>query len=133
MTPRIAPVAARFGRGAFAIAVALAAMSSVSSAEDAKPAAAAPAPAAPAAPAAVNLDKGRELFSNYGCGSCHTLSDAGASGDVGPSLDGDPNLTLAFVTNRVTNGQGAMPSFAGQFSDDEMSTLAAYVVQASHK
>jgi cytochrome c oxidase subunit 2 len=31
---------------------------------------------------------GRRLFSQYGCNACHTLTDAGAHGTVGPSLDG---------------------------------------------
>ena len=30
---------------------------------------------------------GKEVFASAGCGSCHTLSDAGATGTVGPSLD----------------------------------------------
>jgi cytochrome c oxidase subunit II len=31
---------------------------------------------------------GRKLFHEYGCNGCHTLSDAQATGDVGPNLDG---------------------------------------------
>jgi sulfite dehydrogenase len=88
---------------------------------------------AAAAPDAAKLKKGREVFDNYGCASCHSLADAGATGHVGPSFDGDPNLSEDFVTNRVTNGQGAMPSFSGQMSNDEISAVAAYVVHAAAK
>src|SRR3954451_17999663 len=30
---------------------------------------------------------GKQVFTSTGCGSCHTLSDAGTSGNVGPKLD----------------------------------------------
>ncbi|MGE5721884.1 MAG: c-type cytochrome [Sphingomonadales bacterium] len=76
---------------------------------------------------------GRQLFTDWSCSSCHALQDAGAEGHVGPSLDGDPNLTKALVVDRVTNGQGAMPGFGGQLSDDEIAELAAYVVEAAKK
>ena len=33
-----------------------------------------------------NLDKGQQLFTQK-CGSCHTLTGAGTSGDIGPNLD----------------------------------------------
>lgn len=88
--------------------------------------------AAPA-PAGDQIAKGRDLFANYGCGSCHTLADAGATGHVGPSLDGDTNLTQAFVVDRVTNGQGAMPAFAGQMTPAEIAAVAAYVTKVASK
>jgi len=84
-------------------------------------------------PDKANPDKGRTLFENSGCGACHALAAAGATGQVGPPLDGDPNLTAAFVVDRVTNGQGAMPSFGGQLSDEDIAALAAYVVTAAAK
>ncbi len=50
---------------------------------------------------------------------------------MGPSFDGDPNLAPAFIVNRVTNGQGAMPAFAGQMSPEEIDAVAAYVSQVA--
>ena len=85
------------------------------------------------APAAVDVDKGRTLFKSSGCDNCHTLADAGATGRVGPALDGDTNLDTPMVINRVTNGQGAMPSFGGQISDADIATIAAYVVKVASK
>jgi mono/diheme cytochrome c family protein len=108
------------------VAAALCATSQPSAANDGGKPAAAP-------DAAAKLATGREMFANFSCGSCHTLAAAGASGDVGPSLDGVPNLTEAFVVDRVTNGQGGMPSFGGQLSDEEMAALASYVVQSAAK
>ncbi len=64
------------------------------------------------------------------CGVCHTLSDAGTTGTVGPNLDeAKPSLELAL--DRVVNGQGVMPSFKGQLSAQEIADVAAYVVKAT--
>lgn len=95
--------------------------------------AAAAQPAAKADDDKALLDKGRELFSNWGCGSCHSLADAGATGHVGPSFDGDVNLTVNFITNRVTNGQGGMPAFGGQMTDEEIKTIATYISKVAQK
>lgn len=81
----------------------------------------------PATSDAGKLAKGRELFANWSCGSCHSLSDAGAEGHVGPAFDGNTSLTEAFIVNRVTNGQGAMPAFGGQMTDQEIATIASYI------
>jgi mono/diheme cytochrome c family protein len=71
-------------------------------------------------------EEGKQVFASAGCGSCHTLADAGASGSVGPNLD-ETAPDAALVTDRVTNGQGAMPAFEGQLSADEIAAVAAYV------
>lgn len=73
---------------------------------------------------------GKEIFASAGCGSCHALADAGATGAVGPSLDkSKPSYEL--VINRVTNGMGAMPAFAGELSEEQIRDVAAYVVSAT--
>ncbi|MGX7896842.1 c-type cytochrome [Tsuneonella sp. HG222] len=81
--------------------------------------------------AKVDRAAARELFDSYSCSACHALSDAGAAGVVGPNLD-NPELTVAFVKDRVTNGQGAMPGFGGQMSEDEIGLVAAYIVEVNH-
>lgn len=81
--------------------------------------------------AAARVVRGRELFHIWACGSCHALADAGATEQAGPSLDDDPNLSEAFVVNRITSGQGAMPSFGDQLTDDEIADLAAYIMQVA--
>ena len=75
---------------------------------------------------------GREMFNTWSCSACHTLSDAGSSGAVGPSLD-NPKLTHDFIVNRVTNGSGPMPSFGGQIADADIAKLADYIVAVNHK
>jgi mono/diheme cytochrome c family protein len=70
---------------------------------------------------------GKEIFvGTAACGSCHTLADAGASGTIGPNLDA---VTPSFdkVVERVTNGQGVMPSFADTLSKQQIQDVAAYV------
>ncbi len=78
------------------------------------------------------ISTGRDLFNTWSCGACHTLSDAGASGSVGPDLD-NPNLTHDQIVTRVENGGGPMPSFAGQISDKDIGKLADYIVAVNHK
>ena len=86
--------------------------------------------AAGVAPPPGAVAEGRQVFASAGCGACHTLADAGASGTVGPDLDAaQPSAGL--VVDRVTNGQGAMPSFAGRLSEDEIAAVAAYVSAAA--
>lgn len=73
---------------------------------------------------------GKEVFASAGCGSCHALADAGASGAVGPSLDASkPSAEL--VVDRVTNGKGAMPSFSEELSEAQIADVAAYVASAA--
>jgi mono/diheme cytochrome c family protein len=77
------------------------------------------------------LDKGRDIFTNYGCASCHSLDDAGAIGHAGPALDENSGLSHDLIVDRVTNGQGMMPPFAGQLSKDEIDTVANYIMKVA--
>jgi mono/diheme cytochrome c family protein len=70
--------------------------------------------------------EGKEVFASAGCGSCHTLGDAGSSGDVGPNLD-DAQPPAELVVERVTNGKGVMPSFRDQLSEEQIRAVADYV------
>ena len=69
---------------------------------------------------------GRDVFASAGCGSCHTLADAGASGSVGPNLD-DSKPSAELVVDRVTNGQGVIPPFGDSLSEQQIAEVAAYV------
>jgi cytochrome c oxidase subunit 2 len=90
---------------------------------------------------------GRQVFTLAGCSACHTLTDAGAQGTVGPSLDGigtragtrvpgldaqayieqsilDPN---AFVVEGFPSG--VMPQdFRSRLSQDELQALVDYLL-----
>jgi cytochrome c6 len=68
---------------------------------------------------------GKSIFA-ANCGSCHTLSDAGTSGAVGPNLD-EAKPPKELVVDRVTNGQGVMPSFSESLDADQIQAVADYV------
>jgi mono/diheme cytochrome c family protein len=77
-----------------------------------------------------DADAGKAVFASAGCGSCHVLADADASGAVGPNLD-ESKPSADLVVDRVTNGMGAMPPFKDQLSEEEIANVAAYVAQAA--
>lgn len=72
----------------------------------------------------------RDVFNSWSCNACHVLTDANAHGHIGPSLDGNEAMDKAFIVARVTNGQGAMPGFGGQMTDEEIELVAAYIMEA---
>src|SRR4051794_16568669 len=59
--------------------------------------------------------KGDAVFASGGCGGCHTLAAAHASGTVGPNLD-QLKPDYQAVTAQVTNGGGAAPPFQTQLN-----------------
>jgi len=72
---------------------------------------------------------GKSIFTTS-CGSCHVLSDAGTTGTVGPNLD-ESRPPQELVVDRVTNGQGAMPSFKDSLDADQIQAVADYVAGAA--
>jgi sulfite dehydrogenase len=77
--------------------------------------------------------EGRALFlggATPPCAMCHTLKEAGTTGNVGPVLD-DVQPDAARVAAAVRGGIGAMPSFAGSLSDAQIRALARYVSKAT--
>lgn len=73
---------------------------------------------------------GKSVFAKAGCGSCHVLKSAGASGQVGPDLDATKPPT-ELVVERVTNGAGVMPPFKGELSEQEIADVAAFVASSA--
>jgi mono/diheme cytochrome c family protein len=69
---------------------------------------------------------GKQVFATAGCGGCHTLKDAGSTGNVGPNLD-SLKPSLAAVAHQVEVGGGAMPSFKGQLTPAQIAAVAKYV------
>ena len=83
-------------------------------------------------PAAV---RGRDLYLNKStprCSTCHTLRDAGSGKMVGPNLDRHP-VDHARVLRALQQGVGAMPHQSDILTDQEMSDIATYVVEAAGK
>ena len=90
---------------------------------------------------------GQAVFKNNPCGSCHTLTAAGASGKVGPDLDKLPQYAQAagkplqdFIRESVANPnayvekgfpKNVMPTF--DLPKDQLDALVQYLVQSSKK
>jgi mono/diheme cytochrome c family protein len=89
-----------------------------------------PPPAEPPPPTETGAAGGSEaagkVIFETNCGSCHTLSDAGTAGAVGPNLD-EAQPDEALVVERVTNGMGVMPPFEGVLTEQQIADVAAYV------
>jgi mono/diheme cytochrome c family protein len=73
---------------------------------------------------------GRRVFADAGCGGCHTLSAAGATGKVGPSLD-ESELEFGDVVERVREGGGGMPAFRDRLSEENIENVAQFVVRSA--
>ena len=75
---------------------------------------------------------GKQVFASAGCGSCHTLKDAGTTGTVGPNLDAlKPSKSI--VAHQVENGGAVMPSFKNRLSPAQIDAVAAYVSSVAGK
>jgi mono/diheme cytochrome c family protein len=86
---------------------------------------------------------GQQLFTSVGCGSCHTMAAAGATGKVGPDLEEslapDDNTAgieemIVHPNSEVVEGYSpnVMPQTYGQtVSGEEVSALAEFIVANS--
>ena len=72
---------------------------------------------------------GADVYSSAGCGSCHTLADAGSTGTIGPNLD-ESSVDFEAAAEQIRTGGGGMPAFEGQLSEQEIADVAAYVTQS---
>jgi len=73
------------------------------------------------------FNKGKEVFLEAGnCAACHTLSDAGSIGDIGPNLN-QIRPQVQTILMAVRNGIGVMPAMEGILSDEEIEAVAHYV------
>jgi mono/diheme cytochrome c family protein len=86
-----------------------------------------------AAPTSVGGDPvaGKQVFAVAGCGGCHTLKAAGATGNVGPNLD-QLKPDAARVAHQVVVGGGPMPSFKAALTPKQIQDVAAFVATSTH-
>jgi mono/diheme cytochrome c family protein len=80
-----------------------------------------------------SLTSGADIFKLGPCGGCHTLAAAGTKGQAGPNLDGIKGLTVAIVTNQVTNGGASMPAFKSTLTAAQIQAVAQYVASVAGK
>lgn len=74
---------------------------------------------------------GKTIFTSN-CASCHTLSDAKATGNIGPNLD-QLKPGFARVQKQVIHGGRVMPAFNGQLSDKQIKAVSKYVSSVAGK
>jgi len=76
-------------------------------------------------------EKGKQIFLEQGnCATCHTLSEAGSAGNIGPNLN-EIRPDLMRVITAVTNGIGVMPAYQGELTTEEIEAVAHYVSVAA--
>ena len=87
---------------------------------------------------AANPANGKTVFSSSGCGSCHTLKDAAASGKVGPDLDEAlKSKDEAFIEQSISEpnaeiASGFQPNimpqtYGSQLTSQQLKDLVAYL------
>jgi cytochrome c6 len=89
-----------------------------------------PEPTTPGGDLEGDATAGKAIFTSAGCGSCHALADAGATGAVGPNLD-DAKPSYELTVTRVTEGAAPMPAFQDSLSAQQIADVAQYVVTAT--
>jgi cytochrome c oxidase subunit 2 len=91
-----------------------------------------------------NVAAGKQVFASNGCSACHTLSDAGASGTVGPDLDKVlANRDDAFIKQSIVDPgafvekgfpNGVMPTtYAKDIKPADLDALVKYLSTVTHK
>jgi mono/diheme cytochrome c family protein len=77
-------------------------------------------------------DLGKRLFVKIAsppCGVCHSLEAAGANGVIGPDLDAlKPDARR--IRTAVAQGVGAMPAYAEQLTDQEVTALVDFITSS---
>jgi cytochrome c6 len=76
--------------------------------------------------------EGRRLFTKGAvppCAICHTLKHAGATGEIGPSLD-ELKPDAQRVEKAIRAGTGQMPAYT-TLSDKDVQSLSRYVARHS--
>jgi cytochrome c oxidase subunit II len=85
---------------------------------------------------------GAQLFASQGCGSCHTLADAGTSGAIGPNLDEVlQGKDAAFIKESIVDPDATIaegyqpgvmpPDFGERLTDEQLDGLVEYLVGAT--
>jgi len=91
---------------------------------------------------ATGADRGAEVFTEQGCGSCHTFAPANARGGLGPDLalslhgrDADSVLQSIVAPNAVIApgwGGDMMPGdFAQRIATEDLHPLVAYLMKGA--
>jgi cytochrome c oxidase subunit 2 len=132
---RAAPLIA----GALVIAAAGMAVVAFTAGDDAAPPERAAAP--PAATASAARD-GQDVWTEQGCGSCHTLAAANATGTLGPDLEQNlKGMPAAYIKESIVApskvaaagyGTGMMPEdYGSRIEPDDLDRLVSFLQQSA--
>lgn len=79
-------------------------------------------------------DRGGEVFTRMGCGSCHTLAAAGSTGTLGPDLNqrlGSHSAASLEAVILDPPATGLMPTdFGRRMTDAELDALVRFLLSA---
>jgi cytochrome c oxidase subunit II len=94
-------------------------------------------------------DAGAAVFAQNGCGSCHTLEDANATGNAGPNLEELPQAAERagkpleeFVRESIVEpdayveegfNRGVMPKTYADLPDEQIDALVQYLVRSTRE
>lgn len=88
-------------------------------------------------PTAGSVRGGRAVWVAQGCGSCHRLTAAGSTGDIGPDLDALSGAPVSYIRTSIVDpaaaaapgfSPGAMPEdYASRISPAELERLVAFI------
>lgn len=89
--------------------------------------------------------RGSDIYASSGCGGCHTLAAANATGTVGPNLDQYlPGQSAAAISKEITDpqasyakgyeGNNAMPTtFGTDISPQDLKLLVQFLIDNAGK
>ncbi|MGB0873458.1 MAG: c-type cytochrome [Solirubrobacterales bacterium] len=77
-----------------------------------------------------NPGDGKQIFSDAGCGGCHTFKPSGSGGTSGPALD-STTLSSEEIAAQIRSGGGGMPGFEGNLTPEQIDAVTAFIVGSS--
>ncbi len=101
-----------------------------------------PAATGETTPAEGDPEAGKDVFASAGCGSCHTVAEAGTSSEIGPNLDESlEGRDAQFIHQSIVDPDaqiaegfsgGIMPkNYSEQLSEQELADLVAFLLPES--
>jgi mono/diheme cytochrome c family protein len=81
------------------------------------------------------MELGRKVFTEIAepkCGICHTLKDAGTSGEIGAKLE-ELQPDEQRVLTAVRGGLGVMPRYDDKLTKEQIEAVAYYVSRAARQ
>jgi len=75
-----------------------------------------------------DVNNGKKVYVNTGCGACHRLKAAGSTGTAGPNLD-KSKASRTQIENAVTNGKGLMQPYKKVLTAKQIDDVSEFVFE----